>query len=276
MPWSRKKYKQRQREYTRRRTQPSRIQAEEKKRNNIVRPILEQKAKENRTANLFQNILGIVAAQGHGKNVVPLGRAISKRTASNYLIQSMYPRQPTGRLERTPIFYAIEKGDVEKARELVKGMKGVLNKKNVRDTTPLEFTLQKLYLSTEKGANWETNKRTSDLLQILELLLQEGASMDNARVLSLFWRLHPSVIIYFVNTYPSIGSITRERANTILADYNRMIEITEMDIEEERGEFHRPSYGNEGGYGYVPQHLYNTLNEYDAARDNLIEFLEAN
>jgi hypothetical protein len=42
-------------------------------------------AKQQRTANLFQNVLGITSAVGYNKNVLETARLLSKRSASNYL-----------------------------------------------------------------------------------------------------------------------------------------------------------------------------------------------
>ena len=211
-------------------------------------------AKQKRTANLFQNVLGIVAASGYNENVLRQALSISKATRSNYLTNSLL-RKAKKEKERqwklshadaNPLHKAVNAKNANAVQALLEERKPDFKINDLRwgRLTALEIAIEKLY---DGGDQEDLNK----VKQIIQRLLDKGAKV-RVKTMVMLWSLsNVDVLNDLLQTFPRFRHLSLAYKEKILQQLQQNLEGVRDDIAESQREFNR-----RWGYGHIPPGYY--------------------
>jgi hypothetical protein len=193
--------------------------------------VLEEE-KQKRTANKFQNILGLVAASGVDPSVLSKAASISKATRSNFLTQSLLQKRSLYR----QLSQAIKTQNCEEFDRLILHFKDIGKDDELfpeNNQTLLEILLDVLAIECQNIFITHmislSNNEIDCLKHMIHTLLLKGARIRKETVM-LLWESNQEIIEYILDNEPGFKEASLEYKDFIRSHLYNLYEISPSNI----------------------------------------------
>jgi hypothetical protein len=225
-----------------------------------------EEAKKKRTANLFQNILGLVVASGMNENLLSKAAAISKATRTNYLTNMLRKKQVAYAKRQAELRYnkpnalhqAIQDANVVEVKRILKEKKISIEDQFAERITPLEAALASFDIYRN-----QLEQKQDALREIVALLLTNKAKIRKQALFEL-WQLDYENLNYLLDTHREFCHRSIVYQKEILQDLRDQLHMIKDNINDYSQEWDRAYQGY-----YVPQSLYD---DYDKQEERIRSF----